>query len=424
MNRRPNLLYTALAYGAIYPLLLALLVGGTLACSLLLNLSHRLIAPEPPPPQIQRLAALPGPSTPRPPQPARPSDRLAAITIATLPPLPPAPPPDPLLAPAQATPPAEIAAALPPPTSPAMGAAPPASPTSMALDLAVYANRPTATRAPRSTAAPDDLLGGLVTGLMGQAEAPTPAVGSLNSLPSLTPTPTATSTPPPHTTPPVRSPSPAPPRRPHRNPHRCAAAHRNPRCPPPPHRDRPPHSATAPPPTNTPETHTPPLPPIRFFTEREFFNSPTNNHFLVMYVSIVDTNEIPIGDMKIIGIRQDHNLTYESTLSTCHYEGYNAPGEVIKSGNVKFEPPGGIEDTAWVFYLADAHGNRMSDDVPFTTTATDRQWYFVSSNGNFRVGGVGGFGEFWRVGDYWVSGIVLVLWGTMERIETDFLNGL
>jgi hypothetical protein len=113
------------------------------------------------------------------------------------------------------------------------------------------------------------------------------------------------------------------------------------------------------------------------FMLAEFFNSPTTNSFLVMYVAIVDPNETPIGDMKIIGTRLDHNLTYESPLSTWYYEGYNAPGHVTKSGNVKFEPPGGIESTKWIIYLADAHGNRMSADIPFETDENNKQWYFI-----------------------------------------------
>ena len=102
-----------------------------------------------------------------------------------------------------------------------------------------------------------------------------------------------------------------------------------------------------------------------------------------MYVAIVDTNEIPIGDMKVVGTRLDHNLTYESPLSTWHFEGYNAPGEVIKSGNVKFEPPGGIEDVDWLIYLADANGARLSDDVPFHTDPNSKQWYFVKFRRKF-----------------------------------------
>ena len=109
----------------------------------------------------------------------------------------------------------------------------------------------------------------------------------------------------------------------------------------------------------------------------EFYNSPTTNSFIVIYVAVVDPNEIPIGGMKVVGTRLDHNLTYESPMSTWHYEGYNAPGQVRKSGNLKFEPPGGIEATSWLLHLADAQGNRLSDDVPFDTDPASKQWYFV-----------------------------------------------
>lgn len=115
----------------------------------------------------------------------------------------------------------------------------------------------------------------------------------------------------------------------------------------------------------------------------EFYNSPTTNSFLMIYVAIVDPAEIPIGGLKVVGTRRDHNLTYESPLSTWYYEGYNAPGEVIKSGNVKFEPPGRIEDTAWVIHLEDAWGQRLSVDVPFDTTQANKQWYFIKFRRKF-----------------------------------------
>ena len=113
------------------------------------------------------------------------------------------------------------------------------------------------------------------------------------------------------------------------------------------------------------------------FMLAEFFNSPTTNGFLLIYVAVVDPNEIPIGDMKLVGTRLDHNLSYESPPTTWHYEGYNAPGEVIKSGNTKFEPPGGIETTSWVLHLEDARGNRQSEDIPFDVAADNKQWYFI-----------------------------------------------
>jgi hypothetical protein len=137
-----------------------------------------------------------------------------------------------------------------------------------------------------------------------------------------------------------------------------------------------------PPPTATPLPTVPP-PPEYDFLLGEFFNSPTTNSFMVIYVAIVDINEVPIGGMKIIGTRLDHNLTYESLLSTWHYEGYNAPGEVVKSGNVKFEPPGGIESISWKLYLADANGAQMSETVQFDTNQNDKQWYFITFRRKF-----------------------------------------
>ncbi len=140
-----------------------------------------------------------------------------------------------------------------------------------------------------------------------------------------------------------------------------------------------------PPPTNTPTPAPPTLTPkpVYDFLLNEFFNSPTNNPFMVMYVSVTDINDIPIGGMKVVGTRLDHNLTYESPLSTWHFEGYSAPGEVVKTGNLKFEPPGGIESTKWLIHLQDANGVRMSDDVPFHTNQDNRQWYFVKFKRKF-----------------------------------------
>jgi len=149
-----------------------------------------------------------------------------------------------------------------------------------------------------------------------------------------------------------------------------------------------------PPPTNTPRprlpTETPtsapptatPKPQYDFLLG-EFYNSPTTNSFMVMYVAIVDVKNIPIGDMRVVGTREDYNLIYQSPLSTWFFEGYNAPGQVVKSGNVKFEPPSGLETTKWLIHLEDAHGNRMSDDIPFHTNQEDKQWYFVQFRRKF-----------------------------------------
>lgn len=198
---------------------------------------------------------------------------------------------------------------------------------------------PTQTRLPTLTPTPTNTPTSTPTATATQTATPTST-----ATPTITPTPTETATP----LPPTATPSPT----------------------------STPTATRVAPPTATPSPTNTPLPHYDFLLA-EFFNSPTTNSFLVMYVAIVDANEIPIGDMKIIGTRLDHNLTYESPLSTWHYEGYNAPGDVRKSGNVKFEPPGGIETTDWVVHLADAQGNRMSEDIPFQTNEDAKQWYFL-----------------------------------------------
>ncbi len=198
---------------------------------------------------------------------------------------------------------------------------------------------PTQTRLPTLTPTPTDTPTPTLT-----ATGPATPTPTSTATPTITPTPTHTTTPLPPTATPTSTNTPT--------------------------------ATPIPPPTATPLPTNTPLPEYDFMLA-EFFNSPTTNSFLVMYVAIVDANETPIGGMKIIGTRLDHNLTYESPLSTWYYEGYNAPGDVIKSGNVKFEPPGGIETTKWVIHLADADGNRMSEDIPFETDENAKQWYFI-----------------------------------------------
>lgn len=136
-------------------------------------------------------------------------------------------------------------------------------------------------------------------------------------------------------------------------------------------------------PTALPSPAPTPHQPNYDFLLAEFYNSPTTNSFLLVYVAVVDPNDIPIGDMKIVGTRQDHNLTYASPPTKWHYEGYNAPGEHIKSGNVKFEPPGGLESTSWVLHLEDAHGQRQSEDISFDVDENNKQWYFIKFRRKF-----------------------------------------
>lgn len=387
MSRRPSYLAEIIAYLSIYPVLIILLIASGLACHLADNLGARLtqrLRPATPPPHIWRLAALPTPSLALTPNLIPPAEAPApALT---------APPPS-AGEPAPAAP--VIAdSAAPSPAAPVSSAAAPASAPGATPPVAVAANS-TATAVPAAppppdmgqpagnparaghshppTATPNGLLSA-VTGLMANNEATPAQANAAKALPTLTATPTNTATPTP-------TPSPTSTATPPPTPTNTDTPTVTP-TPPPTDTATPPPTATpipTLPPTATPTPAPPTATPVPEydFLLGEFYNSPTTNSFMVMYVAIVDAKEIPIGDLKIIGTRLDHNLTYSSPLSTWFFEGYNAPGEVIKSGNVKFEPPGGIETTAWVIHLADTQGNRLSADVPFNTSQADKQWYFL-----------------------------------------------
>ncbi len=87
--------------------------------------------------------------------------------------------------------------------------------------------------------------------------------------------------------------------------------------------------------------------------------------------------EIPIGGVKVVGHFEPGGYYHESPLSKWFLEGYSAPGEVIKSGSVKFEPPGGILKGAWLLHLEDEWGTRLSPDVPIETDPDNKEWFFV-----------------------------------------------
>jgi len=251
------------------------------------------------------------------------------------------------------------------------------TPTLIPLSFDVFKENPVPAaggpiRRPKPTVTPTPEPG-LVASLL-EDIAPAEPMPTRTPLPTLTSTPTNTPTPTPTLTP-TPLPSPTATATPTITPTPTQTA--TPTKTPLPTDTPPPPTATpVPPPTATPLPTATPEPEYDYLLA-EFFNSPTTNSFLVMYVSIVDAKEIPIGGMKIVGTRLDHNLTYESPLSTWHFEGYNAPGEVVKTGNVKFEPPAGMESTSWIFHLEDANGVRYSPDVPFDVDENYKQWYFV-----------------------------------------------
>ena len=418
MQRWPKFLRHIFAYLSIYPLLIFIVIITGPACGLALVLTSYTLEAirEPAPTQVRRFVRLPV-VLPTPvavtgvTSQLNPEPEIAAAQNGTQP-VPQALTPTPLDPTLPATNPGQVngeAIGLIPdsanqPVDPngAVNTLPtttisisdpnsPLSPTpsnDAGLTEALEPNGSVPTYPSRPVAAPtSDLISELVSDLLAAISEPeaTPVTSlRIVTLPSVTPTPTSTDTPTPTFTPtptdtPLPTTTPLPTATP--APTNTPIPTNTPAPPPPP-----PPTPVPPPVVTTVFDSAVPAPNPGGgpdFMLAEFFNSPTSNSFLVIYVAIVDPNEIPIGDIKVVGTRLDHNLTYESPLSTWHYEGYNAPGEVIKSGNVKFEPPGGIETTSWVLHLEDPNGNRLSDEVPFDTNQEDKQWYFLKFRRRF-----------------------------------------
>jgi hypothetical protein len=103
----------------------------------------------------------------------------------------------------------------------------------------------------------------------------------------------------------------------------------------------------------------------------------TTNHFLSGYIAIVNHQEIPIGGLKAVGVFEPGGGHYETTLSKWFFEGYSAPGAVIKTGSVKFEPPGGIQPGSWLIHLENEWGQRFSEEVAIATNPDDKRWFFI-----------------------------------------------
>jgi hypothetical protein len=109
----------------------------------------------------------------------------------------------------------------------------------------------------------------------------------------------------------------------------------------------------------------------------EVYEDHTSNWFLTGYIAIVNSQEIPIGGIKAVGIFEPGGLRHESPLSQWFFDGKTAPGAVVKTSSVKFEPPGGIEAGTWTIHLEDECGTRLSGDVAIRTDPSQPEWFFI-----------------------------------------------
>jgi hypothetical protein len=78
-----------------------------------------------------------------------------------------------------------------------------------------------------------------------------------------------------------------------------------------------------------------------------------------------------------VGSFEPGSLQHASPLSQWFFDARTAPGVVMKTASVKFEPPGNIQAGTWFIHLEDEHGTRLSQDVAINTDPASSKWFYV-----------------------------------------------
>jgi hypothetical protein len=130
-----------------------------------------------------------------------------------------------------------------------------------------------------------------------------------------------------------------------------------------------------PPPTNTPAPTDTPAPTWAYKLV-ELYSAQTQANILSIMVAIQAPDNAFIPGLRIVGVDPNGVVT-KSELSAGQTIGHTPPSEVVKSGNVKFEPISNYVTGAWFFHLEAADGTQVSDTYPLTMDAENRSWFFM-----------------------------------------------
>lgn len=192
--------------------------------------------------------------------------------------------------------------------------------------------------------------------------------------PTFTPTPSFTDTP---TVTPTSTPSPIP----TDTPTPLATDTPLPTDTPPPTNTRRPAAPPPPPPPQDTPTPAPPPPPAFPFKIKEQGDrnlQRTTATFIASIVSITDANGTPLGGYRLVGANQQ-GTTYESAESSWKFDALSGLEGYVKFGNLKFEPPGGYNDSTWTVHLVDGGGAQVSAPISLTYSSdpNQRYWDFI-----------------------------------------------
>jgi hypothetical protein len=108
----------------------------------------------------------------------------------------------------------------------------------------------------------------------------------------------------------------------------------------------------------------------------ELYSQPTQANILSIMVAIQTHDGGFVPGLRVVGIDPNGVVT-KSEVSAGEVIGYTPPSDVVKSGNVKFEPISNYVTGAWFFHLETADGTQVSDTYPLTMDAENRAWFFI-----------------------------------------------
>ena len=131
---------------------------------------------------------------------------------------------------------------------------------------------------------------------------------------------------------------------------------------------------TPPPPTNTPAPTPTPLPHWDYQVA-ETYSQPTQSNLLSIMVAVQTPDGGFIPGLRLVGIDPNGVVT-KSELSADQSIGHTPPGEVVKSGNTKFEPISNYVTGSWTFFLESPDGTQVSPTFAINMDTENRSWYF------------------------------------------------
>jgi hypothetical protein len=135
-------------------------------------------------------------------------------------------------------------------------------------------------------------------------------------------------------------------------------------------------TGTPAPPTNTPAPTPTPVPtwPFRLV---ELYTQPTEANILSIMTAIQTGDNAWVSGFRVVGT-DPNGVVSRSEPSADRVTGYTPPGEVIKSGNIKFEPqPRAVYiNGVWTFFLENSQGQQVSETFTVEMNIENRVWYF------------------------------------------------